>query len=115
MRKGEKQMAATQRLRGLAGALCLFAGLLAAPGLAAEIKDGYFTTSDWRDVIPRIDIPTLIVGGRASLVGWRSQVWIGSQIRGSSVEIFEEDEGGNHFMFMENPEKFNRLVKDFMG
>ena len=73
------------------------------------------STNDWRDVIPRIDIPTLVVGGKASLVGWRSQVWIGSQIRGSRVEIFEEEEGGNHFMFMENPEKFNRIVKEFLG
>ena len=72
-------------------------------------------TNDWRDVIPRINIPTLVVGGKASLVGWRSQVWIGSQIPGSRTEIFEENEGGNHFMFMENPEKFNRIVKEFMG
>ena len=72
-------------------------------------------TNDWRDVIPLIDIPTLVVGGKASLVGWKSQVWIGSQIPGARVEIFEENEGGNHFMFMENPEKFNRIVKEFMG
>jgi pimeloyl-ACP methyl ester carboxylesterase len=72
-------------------------------------------TNDWRDVIPLIDIPTLVVGGKASLVGWKSQVWIGDQIPGSRVEIFEEGEGGNHFMFMENPEKFNRIVKEFMG
>jgi pimeloyl-ACP methyl ester carboxylesterase len=72
-------------------------------------------TNDWRDVIPRIDIPTLVFGGKISLVGWRSQVWIGSQIPGSRVEIFEEEEGGNHFMFMENPGKFNRIVKEFMG
>ena len=72
-------------------------------------------TNDWRDVIPRINIPTLVVGGKSSLVGWRSQQWIGSQIFGSKVVIFEEDEGGNHFMFMENPTKFNKLVADFMG
>ena len=72
-------------------------------------------TNDWRDVVPRINIPTLVVGGKASLVGWRSQVWIGSQIPGSRTEIFEENEGGNHFMFMENPEKFNRIVKEFNG
>jgi len=29
--------------------------------------------------------------------------------------FFETEEGGNHFMFMENPEKFNRIVKEFMG
>ena len=72
-------------------------------------------TNDWRDQIPRINVPTLIVGAKTSLVGWKSQQWIGSKIPGSRVEIFEEAEGGNHFMFMENPEKFNRLVREFMG
>lgn len=72
-------------------------------------------TNDWRDVIPRINVPTLVVGGKASLVSWKSQQWIGSQIRGSRVEIFEEAEGGNHFMFMENAEKFNRIVTEFIG
>jgi len=48
-------------------------------------------------------------------VPWKSQVWIANQIRGSRLEIFEESEGGNHFMFMENPQKFNRIVRDFMG
>jgi non-heme chloroperoxidase len=71
-------------------------------------------TNDWRDVLPLIDVPTLIVGGKTSLVGWRSQEWMGTQIKGSRVVIFEEAEGGNHFMFMENPGKFNQLVKDFM-
>jgi hypothetical protein len=42
-------------------------------------------------------------------------VWIQKQVAGSKVEIFEENEGGNHFMFMENPDKFNRIVRDFMG
>jgi pimeloyl-ACP methyl ester carboxylesterase len=72
-------------------------------------------TNDWRDVIPRIDVPTLVVGGKASLVGWKSQVWIGNQIPGAQTVIFEAEEGGNHFMFMENPEKFNRIVEEFMG
>jgi non-heme chloroperoxidase len=72
-------------------------------------------TNDWRDVIPAINIPTLVVGGKASLVPWKSQLWIGSQIKGAKTEIFEEDEGGAHFMFMENADKFNRLVKEFNG
>lgn len=71
-------------------------------------------TNDWRDVLPTINVPTLIVGGKTSLVGWRSQQWIATQIPGARAEIFEESEGGNHFMFMENPEKFNRLVREFI-
>ena len=70
-------------------------------------------TNDWRDQIPRINVPTLVVGGKASLVGWRSQEWVAAQIPGAKAVIFEEAEGGNHFMFMENPGKFNQLVKDF--
>jgi pimeloyl-ACP methyl ester carboxylesterase len=50
-----------------------------------------------------------------SLVPWKSQIWIGKQIKGAKTEIFEENEGGAHFMFMENPEKFNRLVNEFNG
>lgn len=72
------------------------------------------STNDWRDVLPTISVPALIVGGKTSLVGWRSQLWMGTQIPNSRVEIFEEAEGGNHFMFMENPDKFNRLVREFM-
>ena len=71
-------------------------------------------TQDWRDVIPRINVPTLVVGGKASLVPWPSQVWISQQIKGSRLVIFEEDEGGAHFMFMENPDKFNRLIRDLI-
>ena len=35
-------------------------------------------TNDWRDVMPLINIPTLVVGGKASLVGWKSQEWMGT-------------------------------------
>jgi pimeloyl-ACP methyl ester carboxylesterase len=41
--------------------------------------------------------------------------WAASQTPGARVEIFEEAEGGQHFMFVENPAKFNRILADFMG
>lgn len=69
---------------------------------------------DWRDVIPRIGLPTLLVGGRVSLVPWKSVDWMHRQIPGSTLVIFEEEEGGQHFMFIENPDKFNQVVVDFM-
>jgi len=70
---------------------------------------------DWRDVIPRIAVPTLVVGGRVSLVPWTSMAWTAAQIPGARLEIFEEAEGGQHFMFVENPEQFNRLLAEFIG
>jgi non-heme chloroperoxidase len=73
------------------------------------------STQDWRDLIPRLGLPTLVVGGRVSTVPWRSQEWIAAQVQGARLEIFEEEEGGNHFMFIEGHEKFNAIVADFVG
>ena len=72
-------------------------------------------SQDWRDVIPTIDVPTLVFGGTKSFFNPRSQEWIASQIRGARVHIYDEAEGGSHFMFMENPKKFNAQVRDFLG
>jgi pimeloyl-ACP methyl ester carboxylesterase len=73
------------------------------------------STTDWRDTIPRLDTPSLVVGGRVSVVPWQSQVWINENVPGSRLEIFEEAEGGNHFMFIEGHEKFNGIIRDFIG
>lgn len=82
--------------------------------LAATLVYNHSHT-DWRDLIPRINLPTLIISGRASAMPWKSQEWIHRQIKGSQFEVFEESEGGQHFMFIENPEKFNRLVMEYLG
>ena len=72
-------------------------------------------TQDWRDVIPRIDKPTLVVTGKASFFPLKSQEWIAKQIKGAKLEVFAAEEGGSHFMFLENPEKFNKVVREFLG
>lgn len=69
---------------------------------------------DWRDLIPRIHIPTLIIGGKVSLTPWKSQEWISRQIPSSSLRIFEEKEGGGHFPFVENPGLFYETVFHFL-
>ncbi|MBG1243237.1 alpha/beta fold hydrolase [Nostoc sp. NZL] len=71
--------------------------------------------TDWRDQIVRIRKPTLIIAGRKSIIPWTSQVWINQSIPHSELEIFEAAEGGGHFMFIENPEKFNRRVLQFLS
>jgi non-heme chloroperoxidase len=70
---------------------------------------------DWRDIIPRITLPTLVIGGRVSLIPWKSIAWIAKQIPGAQLEVFEENEGGSHFMFVENPTKFNQIVSSFVA
>lgn len=70
---------------------------------------------DWRDTIRTLRNPTLVIGGETSIFSPRSQHWIASQIPGAEVEIFPTAEGGGHFMFFENPRRFNALVSSFLG
>lgn len=69
---------------------------------------------DWRDAIRRITLPTMIFGGRASIFNPASQEWIARQIPGASIVVFEAHEGGSHFMWLENPQKFTRLLRKFL-
>ncbi|NRG18566.1 alpha/beta hydrolase [Rhizobiales bacterium] len=70
---------------------------------------------DWRDVISRIELPTLVVGARKSVFPAESQEWIASRIPGAALEIFEEADGGSHFMCMENAGRFNAVVRGFLA
>jgi non-heme chloroperoxidase len=70
---------------------------------------------DWRDLIPRIRLPALVIGGRASLIPCAAAVWSAQHIPGARLEIFGKDEGGQHFMHLENPAKFTQLVADFIA
>ena len=88
---------------------------LMLPRAAASTLLQSASTDDWRDLVPRIDIPTLIIAGKASIVPFTSQQWLHRHIPGSKLVAFEEEEGGYHFMFWENPEKFNRVVAEFLG
>jgi non-heme chloroperoxidase len=71
-------------------------------------------SNDWRDILPTINVPTLVVGAKGSIFGAQGLEWIASQIKGAKCEIFEKEDGGSHFMFWENPERFNTVLKDFL-
>jgi pimeloyl-ACP methyl ester carboxylesterase len=53
----------------------------------------------------------------AEKVSSRGNRWSGSikAFLTLSLEIFEAAEGGGHFMFIENPGKFNRRVLQFLS
>ena len=71
--------------------------------------------ADWREVIGRIDVPTLVIGGKASVVPWQSQQWIAQQVTQSECVILEEEQGGYHFAFLESPETFNAVIGRFLN
>ncbi|MEM0908503.1 MAG: alpha/beta hydrolase [Pseudomonadota bacterium] len=70
---------------------------------------------DWRDVYARISVPTLCIGAEASVFPTDAIAWQAREIPSARIEVFEANEGGSHFMFMENPEKFNAVVADFLA
>jgi len=82
-------------------------------GVAAALLLSH-STNDWRDVLPRIDRPALVIGGAASHVAPRSQRFVHGQIAGSVYREFSAAEGGAHFPFLEAPDLFNELVGDFL-
>ena len=88
---------------------------LKLPRIHAATLVYHHANIDWRDVIPAIRLPTLVVGGHASIFPAHTQEWIAEQIPGADCVIFDAGEGGSHFMFYENPAKFNAAVNAFLN
>ncbi len=81
--------------------------------LAAQLLFNHIT-NDWRDTIKTINLPTLIITGKESDKTIESQQWIKNQISKAQLEEFAKGEKGSHFMFIENPEKFNKVILKFL-
>jgi non-heme chloroperoxidase len=71
--------------------------------------------NDWRDVLPRITVPTLVIGGESSIFSPQVSQWVASRIPDAHLRIFSAAESGSHLMFWENPELFNTVVTDFLS
>jgi pimeloyl-ACP methyl ester carboxylesterase len=70
---------------------------------------------DWRDVLPRIDVPTLVLAGEVSHVAPASQAWTAEHITGAELRTFTRLEGGAHFPFFQHPEAFCRVLTEFVA
>ena len=78
------------------------------PYAAEMIRD--VLSGDFRDIIPTIKVPTLCVGGAESR--FRDAItWIASQIPQAELRVLP----GSHFMFVENPDVFNKAVDKFLA
>ena len=70
--------------------------------------------NDWRELIKTINIPSLLIGGEVSIFPYQAVKWNSEQIPGSVFVLFTEEDRGSHFMFFENPERFNRMIRNFL-
>jgi non-heme chloroperoxidase len=67
---------------------------------------------DYRDVLPGIDVPTLVCAGADEK--WRSTAsveYAAELIPNARFELFEDS---GHCLTIEEPEKFNRVMSDFV-
>ncbi|MET0520451.1 MAG: alpha/beta hydrolase [Jiangellaceae bacterium] len=81
-----------------------------AEAVAALMFD--YIYSDWRDVIPRITLPTLVVGGALSHIPLTVQEWLHRTIPGSQLAVLRDRA---HLLFYEEPDTFNELVARFVA
>jgi non-heme chloroperoxidase len=72
-------------------------------------------THDWRPLVARIELPTLVVAGNSPNIPIQSQRWMSDQIAGSRFVAIEASSGGTHFPFFESPTEFNETVADFLA
>jgi pimeloyl-ACP methyl ester carboxylesterase len=70
---------------------------------------------DWRDVRPRIDVDTLVIGCDGSYVDPSSRRYIADQIPHARLHVFPTDVASSHFPFLENPAEFNRVLENSSG
>ncbi|MBI1312063.1 alpha/beta fold hydrolase [bacterium] len=70
---------------------------------------------DWRDVIPTVTLPALVVAGRDSVIPWQSHHWMSQQMPNARLEVIERGDGGNHFLIMTAAPRFNAVVREFLS
>jgi pimeloyl-ACP methyl ester carboxylesterase len=61
--------------------------------------------------LTKIECPTLVMAGSKDVIKEEHTKLIASKIRNSRLVIFDK---GTHYEPMENPERFNRTVIDFL-
>jgi pimeloyl-ACP methyl ester carboxylesterase len=66
---------------------------------------------DFREVVPEIAVPTLLVYGEQSAVFPGAGAWMHEQIPDSELLLFE---ASSHCPFWEEPERFNRELAEFV-
>jgi len=70
---------------------------------------------DWRDVLARVDVPSLVIGCEGSHVSPASQCFIAELIPDARVHVFGPPQASSHFPFLQAPGAFNEVVADFLG
>ncbi|MTT31720.1 alpha/beta fold hydrolase [Terrilactibacillus sp. BCM23-1] len=84
-----------------------------APAFARNAIMADHTRYDWRDLLPRIDLPSLVlVACKDKVFPWQGPAYVGEHIPNAQTVFFENS---SHALFLDEPEKFNESVIHFMS
>ena len=84
------------------------ASLRVPTNTAVALLAGYFA-ADYRPLLPRLDRPTLICAAKGPYMSTIADMQ--AKIPGAQLEIFD---GDGHALFVDDPDKFNATLEDFM-
>ncbi|WP_181699986.1 alpha/beta fold hydrolase [Nocardia sp. GTS18] len=71
------------------------------------------TRADWRDLLPTLDLPTLVLVARQDKVfDWRGPAWVGEHVPHARTVFFDNS---SHALFLDEPERFDQVVADFVA
>lgn len=89
----------------------LLAEMAKAPVEARTAIMADHTRYDWRDLLPIIDLPCLVLVARQDAVfDWRGPAFVGEAIPGARTVFFEHS---GHALFLDEPHKFTETVQSF--
>jgi non-heme chloroperoxidase len=71
-------------------------------------------TQDWRDLLPGITVPALVIGGGASIFSAGAIENLAAAIPGAVVRIISAADRGSHLAFLENPSAVNGAIRAFL-
>ncbi len=91
----------------------MVAEILKTPLEAALALEFHHIWTDWRDVVPTVDLPVLVATGRQSRIfPWRSGAWLAEALPRSRHVVFEDS---GHCPFLEEPAAFDDAVRAFVA
>ncbi|GAA1201169.1 alpha/beta fold hydrolase [Pseudonocardia alaniniphila] len=69
---------------------------------------------DWRRQVRRIEQPTLVIAGGASVVPLAGQQWVADHVPGARLEVVDGADGGSHMLVVEADKRVAALLATFL-
>jgi pimeloyl-ACP methyl ester carboxylesterase len=86
-----------------------FSGAACASRRDARRRVGWCLRTDLRPLLPQLDLPTLLINGKQSVVPYEVGHWLEEHLPNAQRVL---DQAG-HGPFWDDPAGFNRAVRDF--